>query len=328
MSRFIKAITNRAVIIMLVISIILLVVSFSNTLVSFKDAITFEDILEDTKIEEGDYVKGELLYSFGSFASENTSTTKNGKVVSTEKNTTVYFVIPGYEEDLYYGLAVGKDLTKDVEKNADETYKFMEGSAAPTTCPEIEGRVKVMEGELLKYWKDWLKEAGYTSKEIDAMDEFYYIDKLDSTSSRLMTFGGLILFIVAIIVIILIMSKEKRKEDMASNAAMVQMHNDTFGNEPYVGQNASVPQGYVDPYAQQNAYADPYAQQNGYAQQNAYADPYAQQNGYAQQNAYADPYAQQNAYVDPYAQQNGYAQQNTYADPFAAQNNQSNNNMQ
>ena len=277
MSSFLRAITNKAVIALLIISAILLISSGRRALISLGDPVSFDEILDGKKLEEGDYVNGEVLYTFGQYASEDKVDSKTNRVI--ESNVKVYYVIPTNDEFVFYGLEVNKDTYKSLDKNADQTYEYvMNGAAAPTTCPKIEGWVTTMDDELEKYWVEWLEEYGYTKAEIKDRGECLYIKQFNSTSDKVVSLIGLILLAIAIIVIVLIMSKDKRRKQMASQSMMTSnMGNNFYGNDPYAANNT-----YVDPYAANNTNVDPYAANNTYIGQdmnnNGYGETYTSVN--------------------------------------------------
>lgn len=294
MASFIRAITNKAVIVLLVISIVLLCAFGPKALSTMGDPVSFEDLLSGERLEEGDYVKGELLYSFGQYAAEDT-VYESGAVK--ERNSTVYYVIPTDDEYVYYGLAVGNKLYKTIDKNSDETYAYLTGEGdVPVTCPELEGVVEVMEGELLDYWVEWLLENQYTQDEIDSMGTFYYIDYVSSSSVRTAALVGLVLLILAIIIIILIMSKDKRRMQMSSQSMMntqsmidtPQMNNNMFGNDTYAVNNAAP---YANTNTNNNAYTNDNANTGTYVNDSVDTTTNNMDTNSTTNNEYEDPFA-------------------------------------
>ena len=251
MKKFFECLFSRLTLILIIIGIGLFAVSIGDTITSFKTAKNFEDVFNDG-IEEGDYIKGEVVYSFGVFAVEDTVTKSRTGSTHTEKGTAEYFIIPAGKG--FAGLEVRKKLVSDVEKNSNETYDVLDGKANDTiTRPVIEGKVQVMKSELASYYKSGLKDMGYTSEEIKDMGEIYVIKTMSATTSRIMTIIGLLAFIAAIVVIIVKMNKTpKEAPQMAANNQM---------NGGYVDPNCNnqMNGGYVDPnYNQMNGgYADP-----------------------------------------------------------------------
>ena len=252
MKKFFDCLFSRLTLILIIIGIGLFAVSIGDTITSFKTAKTFEDVFNDG-IEEGDYIKGEVVYSFGVFAVEDTVTKSRTGSTHTEKGTAEYFIIPAGKG--FAGLEVRKKLVSDVEKNSNETYDVLDGKANDTTTrPVIEGKVQVMKSELASYYKSGLKDMGYTSEEIKDMGEIYVIKTMSATTSRIMTIIGLLAFIAAIVVIIVKMNKTpKEAPQMAANNQM----NGGYVNPNY---NNQMNGGYTDPnYNNQmnGGYTDP-----------------------------------------------------------------------
>ncbi len=252
MKKFFDCLFSRLTLILLIIGIGLFAVSIGDTITSFKTAKTFEDVFNDG-IEEGDYIKGEVVYSFGVFAVEDTVTKSRTGSTHTEKGTAEYFIIPA--GDGFAGLEVKKKLVSEVEQNSDETYNVLDGKANDTTTrPVIEGKVQVMKSELASYYKSGLKDMGYTSEEISNMGEIYVIKTMSATTARIMTIIGLLAFIAAIVVIIVKMNKTpKEAPQMAANNQMNGGYVDPNYNNQMNG-------GYTDPnYNNQmnGGYTDP-----------------------------------------------------------------------
>ena len=252
MKKFFDCLFSRLTLILLIIGIGLFAVSIGDTITSFKTAKTFEDVFNDG-IEEGDYIKGEVVYSFGAFAVEDTVTKSRTGSTHTEKGTAEYFIIPA--GDGFAGLEVKKKLVSEVEQNSDETYNVLDGKANDTTTrPVIEGKVQVMKSELASYYKSGLKDMGYTSEEISNMGEIYVIKTMSATTARIMTIIGILAFIAAIVVIIVKMNKTpKEAPQMAANNQMNGGYVDPNYNNQMNG-------GYTDPnYNNQmnGGYTDP-----------------------------------------------------------------------
>ena len=265
MKKFFDCLFSRLTLILLIIGIGLFAVSIGDTITSFKTAKTFEDVFNDG-IEEGDYIKGEVVYSFGVFAVEDTVTKSRTGSTHTEKGTAEYFIIPA--GDGFAGLEVKKKLVSEVEQNSDETYNVLDGKANDTTTrPVIEGKVQVMKSELASYYKSGLKDMGYTSEEISNMGEIYVIKTMSATTARIMTIIGLLAFIAAIVVIIVKMNKTpKEAPQMAANNQMnggyvdPNYNNQMNGGYTDPNYNNQMNGGYVDPnYNNQmnGGYTDP-----------------------------------------------------------------------
>ena len=88
---------GRDTLMLLVLGGMLIYLSAEDFVVSFKPAVSFQDMLEGTKVKEGSHVAGDVVYSLGYFASETTYTKyKDGSRSGDRKNGN-YYLIPTAE---------------------------------------------------------------------------------------------------------------------------------------------------------------------------------------------------------------------------------------
>ena len=166
---------SRAGLVLMLIGVGLLVVSLGDTITSFKEAKSFEEILENGAAP-GDHVSGQVLFLMDAFANEQTWT-ENTKTGSTtpKKTSAQYYVLPCGED--WVGLRVGSQSISTANKLVDETYDSLMGGDAPTAELSMDARVAVMEKDLAELFRDDLKEYyGYTDDDIAAMGTILMVE--------------------------------------------------------------------------------------------------------------------------------------------------------
>lgn len=160
---------SRAGLIMLVIGGVLLGVSLRDTITSFQEPKTFEEVLENGAAP-GDHVAGRVPYLLDIFADMQTWT-ENTKThaVSGKKTTFRYYVLPAGEG--YVGLAVSAKNFDAASKLVDQTYSYLlEGGAAPTAELTADARVAAMDKNLVELFRQDLREYyGYTDQDLEAL---------------------------------------------------------------------------------------------------------------------------------------------------------------
>lgn len=191
---------NRLNLTLLILGIVVIFM-FSNELVSsFNPIISFEDILDGVEVKSGSHIEGNVVMSFSPFASETTERkSKIGTTISTEDSGN-YYVIPMGDNN-FIGLKTNQDHVFDMNKLVDETYAFLEGGDKPTTKVFMEGMVKKMDDELIKYFREYMIASDFTEAEIDAMGTPLYIDYTSFNSVRISFIGGIALVILAAVLI-------------------------------------------------------------------------------------------------------------------------------
>lgn len=206
-----------AIIIMMIAAIALLVYFGPNFITWVKGPVPFEEL----SIEEIDnqYVSMTFELTFGTFATEVTTTTRNGSKVSERDSMQYHTVLVGgldrymySTEDLYWefiGLAVPDkyfSTTKIIDKNSDEFFETYDIRALDTTL-KITGQIIPMDDEMLRYYKSFFRDADYTDEEFRTYCAPYYI-KVDSLSHGSInmviaaTVAAMILILISLIMLI------------------------------------------------------------------------------------------------------------------------------
>ncbi|MDE7170810.1 MAG: hypothetical protein K2O11_02900 [Oscillospiraceae bacterium] len=189
-------------------------ISLGDTIISFKQAKDFEDVL-DGDVAAGDHVSGEVIFLLDPFASMQTWT-KNSKTgsVTPKKTSSQYYVLPGGEG--YVGLTVHSKDFSVADKLVDQTYDYLNDYTMPTEELTVDACVVVMEEELAEMFREEMKEYyGYTDQDLDDMGPILMIEPRNFTAVRIVSGVGAALIAAGVIVIILHwrkMSAEIRKE--------------------------------------------------------------------------------------------------------------------
>ena len=153
-----------------------------------KGPVTFEDLSIDAIKDQ--YVTMTFELSFGTYATEVTTTTQNGSKVSERDSMQYHAVLVGgldryiyTDEDLYWefiGLAVPSryfDTAKIIDRNSDDFFETYDLRALDTTM-QVTGQILPMDDEMLRYYRSFFREADYTDEEFAVYCAPYYI-KID-----------------------------------------------------------------------------------------------------------------------------------------------------
>ena len=153
-----------------------------------KGPVTFEDLSIDEIKDQ--YVTMTFELSFGTYATEVTTTTQNGSKVSERDSMQYHAVLVGgldryiyTDEDLYWefiGLAVPSryfDTAKIIDRNSDDFFETYDLRALDTTM-QVTGQILPMDDEMLRYYRSFFREADYTDEEFAVYCAPYYI-KID-----------------------------------------------------------------------------------------------------------------------------------------------------
>lgn len=175
-----------------------------------KGPVTFEELSIDEI--DNQYVNMTFELTFGTYATEVTTTTRNGAKVSERDSMQYHAVLVGgldryvnTNEDLYWefiGLAVPAryfDTTKIIDKNSDKFFETYDLRALDTTM-QITGQILPMDDEMLRYYRSFFREADYSDEEFKEYCAPYYI-KVDHLKRGHV---DLVLFMNALAVILLL----------------------------------------------------------------------------------------------------------------------------
>jgi len=189
---------GRDVLFLLLIGGMLVYMDTADFIISFKPAVSFEDMLDGTEVKAGSHVSGNVVFALDYFASESTYTKRSDGSRSGSKKSGNYYLIP--TADGYIGL---KSIQADVDalnKISDETFDYLNGGAEPSTVFEMEGSVQVMEDELAKYYKEYLTDMGYSDAEIEGFGTPLVIQNRNFTAIRVMFAVGVVFLFLGILI--------------------------------------------------------------------------------------------------------------------------------
>ncbi len=150
------------------IGALLLCFSLRDTVISFKAAKSFDDVLSGD-VSAGDHVAGRVPYLLDSFATMQTWTEDRTNNSRTPKKTSSrYYILPSGQGCL--GLTVHSSNFSPAKNLVDQTYGYFSGGAAPTAELVLDTRVVEMDQELAEMFRQTLREDyGFPDTEIDAM---------------------------------------------------------------------------------------------------------------------------------------------------------------
>ncbi len=190
---------STAVMMLFMIGGMILYLTTGDMIVSFKPAVSFEDMLDENSegMKAGQHVKGNVKYVLDYFASESTYTKRSDGSRSASKKSGNYYLLPTAEG--YIGL---KSREKDVSilnKLTEETYTYLTTGEEPVTEFFIEGHVKKLKGNVVRYYKEYLEEFGYTESEIEAMGDPLVIEYASFGAVRIMFVIGVLILILGVL---------------------------------------------------------------------------------------------------------------------------------
>ncbi|EGO65935.1 DUF6709 family protein [Acetonema longum] len=188
---------NRLSLVLLVMGATLISVNYDAFITSFRPPVSFEALLEGQEVNPGSHVAGNVVSAFPPFASETTYTKYKNGSQSKERASGSFYVIPTAKGLI--GLKTNENQVAAMDQLVEETLQYSEeGGAPPTTKVYIEGEVLPMEPKLIKYYKEYLKDSGFTATEIKAMGEPLLIQYTVFRNVQLMVAGGIIVILAGI----------------------------------------------------------------------------------------------------------------------------------
>ena len=168
--RLLRSISGFSIIVLLLGCIFLGVLikegDFPNILMPSHD---YDYVLENG-LKKGQHIKGEIFYSLGSFASEESYTQyENSRTAS--KTTGYYYMIPAGEDGMAAVFIRKADLDA-MERLTEETYEYLDGGDIPQTEVHFEGVALKMDRNLKGLegaFRDELEYLGYTESDVEKM---------------------------------------------------------------------------------------------------------------------------------------------------------------
>lgn len=173
--------------------------SARDAFVSFKPAVSFEDMLDGEEVKAGTHVAGNVAYVLDYFASESTYTRYKDGSRSGSKKSGNYYMIPTAMG--YIGLKSRQADVSALNALSDETFEYLTSGEEPSTEIFMQGSVEVMEEKLAGYFREYLEEMGYTEEEIEDMGQPLVIQYVSFTAVRVMFALGLVLIFLGFFII-------------------------------------------------------------------------------------------------------------------------------
>ena len=208
------------VIMVLAIGGMLLYMNASDLVVSFKPAISFQDMLDGKEVKAGSHVEGNVVYVLDYFASETSYTRYKDGSRSGGRKSGNYYLIPTAEGCV--ALKSRQDDVSVLDQLTDETVEYMTSGTEPTTEIFIEGHVAKLEGSVVKYYKEYLEEMGYTAEEVEAMGDPLVVEFRSFTAVRVM-------FVICIVLVILSVLLFRRRYRIATRGSGLRRAEDLPG---------------------------------------------------------------------------------------------------
>ena len=133
----------------------------------------YEYVLENG-LKKGQHIKGDISFSLGSFASEESYTQyENSRTPS--KTTGYYYMIPVGENGMA-AIFIRKADRNAMETLTDETYDYLMGGDAPQTVVHFDGvavKMKKNMAGLENAFRRELEYMGYTESQVEEMIAAY-----------------------------------------------------------------------------------------------------------------------------------------------------------
>lgn len=192
---------SRAGLITALIGAALLWFSLGDTVVSFKSAKSFDELLNGGA-RAGDHVSGQVPYLLDSFASMETwSKSRDGKSRTPAKTSAVYYVYPG--GDRFLGVRIGSSNLSAASSLADETYDYLAGGAKPTAELALDCRISVMEEELAELFFDELRDYyDYSDQDLEDMGAPLMLEPRAFGTIRIFCAVGAVLFLAGVFLLV------------------------------------------------------------------------------------------------------------------------------
>lgn len=188
---------NRGVLTLLAFGGMLLYLSAADLVVSFKPAVSFEELLEEDKeLKPGSHVKGDVVYALGYFASESTYTKRSDGSRSGSRKSGNYYMIPAATG--CFALKCRQSDVEALDGLSEETFDYMMSGTEPSTEIFIEGKAEYLEGKLAGYYKEYLADLGYTEDEAEQMGEPLVVRYVNFMAVRIGFVLGLVLVLLGI----------------------------------------------------------------------------------------------------------------------------------
>ena len=205
---------SRGIITLLIIGIALIGMSHEAGFAALKKPVDF-DYLLDNKPETGMHVKGDVMYIYDCFASEETYTERRDGSRSGSKLTSEYYILPAEGEYPFVVLQAPADDSGWLGKIIDETWEYLEYGTEPKTKVAVDGYIVKAEKDLKKLLDDYLLDVWeYTEAELAGADILVIKQPGGSmTTSLCFLLGGFLAIIGAVVWYVINLKREFKYEN-------------------------------------------------------------------------------------------------------------------
>ena len=198
-----------AIIILFIAAVALLVYLGPDFITWAKGPVKFEDLSMDEIKDQ--YVTMTFELTFGTYATETTTTTRNGVKVSEKESMQYHAVLIGgldpymYSDKMfeYIGLAIPSkyfSTVKIIDSNSDKFFEDYDLRHLSTTM-QVTGQIFPMDDEMLRYYRKFFSYGDYSDEEFKQCCAPYYI-KVDQLSHGHVDFviAGNVLAVVLLVI--------------------------------------------------------------------------------------------------------------------------------
>lgn len=163
---------------LVIIGVILLLFFGYEVITAMKKPFNIETVME-SNLKSGIAMKGDVHFNYGPYEEMYYSTDKDGKNVKEGSRQWSYIIPVG--ENSFMGVRVYADkLGSEFNKQTKETFDYFNDEyALDPAAVQVEGIVKKMNKEDIKYFKKALAEIGFSESEIDEYTVPLFLDYED-----------------------------------------------------------------------------------------------------------------------------------------------------
>lgn len=176
----------------------MLYMTVPDLIVSLKPAVSFEELLEEDgrELKPGSHVKGNVVYVLDYFASESTYTRYKDGSRSGSRKSGNYYLVPATSGP--FALKSRQADVQALDQLSKETYECLTSGTEPSTEIFMEGKVELLEGNLVNYYQEYLEKMGYTKGEIAELGDPLVVTYVSFNAVRVMAAIGLVLVLLGL----------------------------------------------------------------------------------------------------------------------------------
>ncbi len=215
-------------VVILLFGIMTLMTNKENIKSAFTGTYDIYDV-DASDIKIGDGIKTDIYAVLDTFGTLET-TTKNSKTGNvTGKTYHYYYIIPVFEgDDTYYmAVKVSRDDKMEFDRIADDTWSYLVDDKDSFTDDEFAatGNIQKLDSEGYEYMVEWFEDMGwFDSSDRDDFEEYLLpicLEIKDLKSASMMVYAGIGLIVLGILIIVIhfVRKSNKKKKAEAEQAA-------------------------------------------------------------------------------------------------------------